>query len=297
MSEITVTEIIALVFDFDDTLMPDSTSKFLSSRGMNPAEFWPRAGALIKEGYDQPCAYLKLLLDNVGDGKPLGKLTNEDLRKFGEALDGEFFPGLPQFFDDLREQLAKQPFKNIQVEFYIISGGLQAILQGNAIVKKYFSGVYGCQFGEDPKTGVVVNIKRSITFTEKTRYLFEINKGIRQADSEVNPYLVNEDVDEKERRVPFRNIMYVGDGMTDIPCFSLVKKLKGQAIGVFDPENPGKTKQALEKFLIPTRVIGMYKPRYGPTDELGALLRAWVLQRATQIQLERDIAAKAKSAL
>ena len=294
MSEITVTEVIALVFDFDDTLMPDSTSRFLQSRGINPRDFWPQSGALIKEGYDQPCAYLKLLLDNVGEGKPLGKLGNNDLMQFGEALNGDFFPGLPDFFDDVRGQLANQPFRNIEVEFYIISGGLQAIMQGNRIVNKYFRGVYGCQFAEDPKSGVVKHIKRSITFTEKTRYLFEINKGIKQADSQVNPFLVNEDVDDKDRRVPFRNIMYVGDGMTDIPCFSLVKKLKGQAIGVFDPENPGKTKQALQKFLIPTRVIGMYKPRYGPTDELGALLRAWVIQRASEIQMERDIAAKAR---
>jgi hypothetical protein len=88
--------------------------------------------------------------------------------------------------------------------------------------------------------------------------------------------------------------LYVGDGMTDIPCFSLVKTLKGQAIGVFDLENPGKTAQALQKFLIPKRVIGMYQPRYGPTDQLGSLLRAWILQRATEIQLERDIAAKSR---
>jgi hypothetical protein len=294
MSEITVTEIIALVFDFDDTLMPDSTSKFLESRGMNPIEFWPRSGALIEEGYDPPCAYLKLLLDNIGEGRQLRKLTNEDLRNFGATLDTQFFPGLPAFFDDVREQLAKQPFKNIHVEFYIISGGLQAIMQGNALVNKYFSGVYGCQLAEDPNTGAIAYVKRSITFTEKTRYIFEINKGIKQADSELNPFLVNEDVPEKERRVPFRNIMYVGDGMTDIPCFSLVNTLKGQAIGVFDPENPGKTAQALQKFLIPKRVIGMYKPRYGPTDELGALLRAWVLQRAAEIQLARDIAARSR---
>src|SRR5581483_320637 len=285
MSEITVTEIIAIVFDFDDTLMPDSTSKFLAARGLDPAAFWSKAGALIKNGYDQPSAYLKLLLEDVGQGKPFGMLTNGDLRDFGASLDRDFFPGLPDFFDDL-QKLATQPFKDIRVEFYIISGGLQAILQGNPTVNKYFSGVYGCQLGEDPRTGVVTDVKRSITFTEKTRYLFEINKGIKQSESEINPYLVNEDVEENKRRVPFRNMMYVGDGMTDIPCFSLVKKLKGQAIGVFDPEHPGKTKQALEKFLIPTRVIGMYKPRYGPTDELGALLRAWVVQRATGIQVE-----------
>jgi len=82
--------------------MPDSTTRFLRSGGINPADFWPQSGALIKEGYDQPCAYLKLLLDHVGEGKPLGKLSNNDLTQFGEELDGDFFPGLPEFFDDVR---------------------------------------------------------------------------------------------------------------------------------------------------------------------------------------------------
>jgi len=114
MSEVTVTEIIAIVFDFDDTLMADSTSKLLRAHGIKPEDFWPKSDELIRQGYDQPTAYLKLLLDNVGDGKPLGRLTNDDLAKFGAGLDGDFFPGLPGFFEDVRSQVSSR-FKNIDV--------------------------------------------------------------------------------------------------------------------------------------------------------------------------------------
>lgn len=137
------------------------------------------------------------------------------------------------------------------------------------------------------------HIKRSITFTEKTRYLFEINKGVKQSDSAKNPFLVNEDIAPDRRRVSFKNIVYVGDGLTDIPCFSLVKKFGGQAFGVFDPANAEKSKQAIQKFLLPKRVIGMYAPEYGSTQALGSLLRVWVTSRASEIQVEREMAQRA----
>lgn len=292
MSQITVTDIIAVVFDFDDTLVPDSTSKLLRAYSIKPEDFWPQANSLIAKGYDQPCAYLRLLLNLVGEGKPFGKLTNRDLESFGATLDEDFFPGLPDFFDDLRNQITTR-FKNIEVEFYIVSGGLQAVMRGSRIVSEYFSGIHGCQLGEDQKTGVLDHIKRSVTFTEKTRFLFEINKGVRQSQSDENPFLVNEDIAQDKRRIPFKNMVYVGDGMTDIPCFSTVKHFGGQAFGVFDPSNPEKTKQALQKFLVPKRVIGMYAPRYRPGDELGAFMRQWAFSRAADIQLEREMELKA----
>jgi haloacid dehalogenase-like hydrolase len=292
MSQITVTDIIAVVFDFDDTLVPDSTSKLLRAHSIKPEEFWPQANDLLKKGYDQPCAYLKLLLDLVGEGKPFGKLTNKALEAFGATLDDDFFPGLPDFFDDLSTQVQTK-FKNIEVEFYIVSGGLQAVMQGSRILQKYFAGIHACQLGENLETGVVQHIKRSVTFTEKTRYLFEINKGIKQSQSDMNPFLVNEDIAPEKRRIPFKNIVYVGDGMTDIPCFSTVKHFGGQAFGVFDPSNPEKTKQAMQKFLVPRRVIGMYRPRFGPADELGAFMRQWAFSRAADIQLEREMELKA----
>jgi phosphoserine phosphatase len=292
MSQVTITDFIAVVFDFDDTLVPDSTTKLLRAYSIKPEEFWPAARDLLKNGYDQPCAYLKLILDRVGDGKPFGKLTNKALEDFGATLDGDFYQGLPGFFDDLRNEVAAK-FKNIEVEFYIVSGGLQALMKGSKILSKYFSGIHACQLGENPETGVVDHIKRSVTFTEKTRYLFEINKGVKQSQSDLNPFLVNEDIPPEKRRIPFKNIVYVGDGMTDIPCFSTVKHFGGQGFGVFDPSNPEKTKQAMQKFLVPKRVIGMFAPHYGPTDELGAFMRQWVFGRAADIQLEREMEFKA----
>lgn len=285
-----VTDIIALIFDFDDTLVPDSTTKLLVQSGINADEFWGKgAKNLIQQGYDPPTAYLRLLLDNVGEGKPLGKLTNEKLRQFGSTLDTEFHTGLPQFFEDVRTTV-KANFKNIEVEFYIVSGGLQAVLEGSQIVGKYFSGAYGCQLGGDTEDGVLKYIKRSITFTEKTRYLFEINKGIDPTESRSNPYLVNQAVAEKDRRIPFANFVYVGDGMTDIPCFSLVQKMGGTASGIFDPAKEGKAKQALEEFLKPGRVVSVHAPKYLPDSELGSMLRAAVATRCSAIQLQRRTA-------
>src|ERR1700756_5105022 len=118
MSQITITDIIAVVFDFDDTLVPDSTSKLLRSYSIKPEEFWPVANSLLKEGYDQPCAYLKLILEKVGDGKAFGNLTNKKLQEFGSTLDADFHHGLPAFFDDLRSQV-RSKFRNIEVEYYI----------------------------------------------------------------------------------------------------------------------------------------------------------------------------------
>jgi hypothetical protein len=91
-----VLEILALIFDFDDTLVPDSTTKLLRDHGIDTNHFWGvSAKNLIKQGYDQPFAYLKLMLDNIGEGKPLGNLTNQKLMQFGATLDSSFHFGLP----------------------------------------------------------------------------------------------------------------------------------------------------------------------------------------------------------
>jgi phosphoserine phosphatase len=135
MSQITVTDIVALVFDFDDTLVPDSTTKLLRAHSIDADDFWNvKSKFLIQQGYDPPSAYLKLLIDNIGDGKPLGRLTNQELHEFGTSLDGDFYPGLPAFFDEVKTE-TQAKFRDIQVEFYIISGGLQPILEGSGIVR------------------------------------------------------------------------------------------------------------------------------------------------------------------
>jgi phosphoserine phosphatase len=279
-------ETLAVVFDFDDTLLPDSTTQLLRKYGINPKKFWTKdVRALIRSGFDPSLAWLKLLVDNVGRGKPLGEITKESLREFGRTLDQDFYPGIPELFEDLRALVKKS--KVGEIEFYIVSGGLQDIIEGSKVIRNsHFSGIYACDIAEDESTGLIRHVKRCVTFTEKTKYLFEINKGIDPKRGRINPYLVNKNVDISKRRIPFQNMIYVGDGLTDIPCFSLLKKLSGTAFGVFDPERSKSARRALVEFLKPDRVISVHAPRYRRNDELGSLLRAAVGARCAQLKIE-----------
>lgn len=278
---------IALIFDFDDTLVPDSTTKLLKQCKIDPQKFWKKdAKALIYSGFDPALAYLKLLLENIGPRKPLGQLTNAELCKFGKTLDPLFYDGIPELIRDLKNTVKR--YKNIAIEFYVISGGLQEIIEGSELIKKNFSGVYGSQLVGDTKDGVLKYIKRCVTFTEKTRYLFEINKGLDPKRTRRNPYLVNKDIAPHNRKIPFKNMIFVGDGLTDIPCFSLLKKEGGTTFGVFDPGEKKSAKRALLEFLKTDRVISMHAPKYGKGDELGSFLRVAVAARCSKIKLERQ---------
>lgn len=276
---------LALVFDFDDTLVPDSTTRLLKHYGVDTEEFWKKeVKELVTAGFDTTLAFLQLMLGKMGDGKPLGKLTNRDLRRFGATLDSEFYVGIPGLFKDLKALV--RSFKTIQIEFYVISGGLREVIEGSKIIKKHFSAVYGCELAEDAETGILRYIKRCVTFTEKTRYLFEINKGLDPTDTAKNPYLVNKDVTNEKRPIPFKNMIYVGDGLTDIPCFSLMKNMGGTAFGVFNPSEESSAKRGFLEFLKTGRVIGIHAPRYRKTDELGSLIRAAVSTRCSRLKLQ-----------
>jgi phosphoserine phosphatase len=262
--------IIAVVFDFDDTLTDDSTTALITSVGIDAADFWgTKAKALLDAGWDPTPAYLKLLLDSVGDGRPFGKLTNARLREFGAKL--RFYPGLPRLFKDLRESVALHSLSKPGIEFYVVSGGLEEIIRGSSIAKD-LSGMWGCQFAEE--AGQIRYLKKVVSFTEKTKHLFEINKGL--IGDSVGPYAVNEKLEAPERRVPFENMIYVGDGLTDVPCFSLVERFGGTAFGVFDPKKLDSPKKAWEKLLAPHRVTSMNAPKFRKKDELGSLLRVAV---------------------
>jgi phosphoserine phosphatase len=271
--------VIAVVFDFDDTLTDDSTTKLLQDYGVDTDRFWgDKQKEQVEQGWDPTLSYLKLILDNVGEGKPLGAMSNSDLHAFGAKL--KTYPGVTQLFKDLKGIAAKHEVSSPLVEFYIISGGLEEVIRGSNIAP-HVDGIWGCRFAEGA-SGTIEYIMNMVSFTEKTRYVFEINKGIR--DSREKPYQVNEKVDEARRRVPLKNMIYVGDGLTDVPCFSLISRYGGKAFGVFDPTKEGSPKQAWQKLIAPGRVTTLNSPRYRKKDDLGALLRAAV----EQICLELD---------
>lgn len=263
--------VIAVVFDFDDTLTDDSTTALLRSGGINTDEFWgKKQPALVEQGWDPTPAYLKLLLDHVGDGRPLGKLSNERLREFGAKL--EFYPGLPGLFEDLRASVSEHQMSNPGIEFYVISGGMEEVIRGSSI-SAHLNGFWGCKFAEED--GEIRHIQRVVSFTEKTKYLYHINKGLLPGTNP-GPYAVNENIQPQNRRVPFENMIYIGDGFTDVPCFSLITHFGGQAFGVFDAKKLGSPKKAWEKLVAPHRVVSMNAPKYGADDDLGALLRVAV---------------------
>ena len=173
--------VIAVIFDFDDTLAPDSTSQLLDAHGIDAIEMWATtAPRLVAAGYDPPLAYLNCLLDWVGPDRPLGPLTNTDLAAFGAHLDPTFFPGLPALFDDLRDRAARA--RDVTIEFFIVSSGLYEVIAGSGVVRDHFDAVYASHLGEGDNN-MLTDVKRCVTFTEKTRFLFEINKGVPAADA------------------------------------------------------------------------------------------------------------------
>jgi hypothetical protein len=281
---------LAMVFDFDDTLVPDSTSKLLRTRTrIDPDRFFQVDAKSLKNAVagSYPLSIRIFFSSSKNSGRPPKKSSSSvfpNVRRSSSVSGPSSLPR-PMLSSN---SLVRQDYRNIVMEFYIVSGGLQSIIEGSKIVHDNFKAVYGCQLDGD-QDGVLRYIKRCVTFTEKTRYLFEINKG---KDSDRNPLRVNEPVPPEKRRVPFRNIIYVGDGLTDIPCFSLVKERKGLPFGVFDPTKKKSARQALVELLKPDRVISVHSPKYGSDDDLGSLLRMAVANRCSQIQLERELTEK-----
>jgi len=282
--------ILTVIFDYDDTLVPDTTSQLLSHYGIDPQEFWEGDfKELAEKGYCPTHAYLKLLLDKTMEGEPLEGLTNRKLRNFGAIAAKTQYKGLHGLFRDLRKIV--NGYRDIDIEFYIISGGLEEIIKGNPFVEKHFTGVYGCRLaGDDESDNCELKyIKRCITFTEKTRYLFEINKGISPEESDQDHSAVNKQVDTIDRRIPFENMLYIGDGLTDIPCFSLIEKMKGVSCGIIHTERTASAKMKIfEQISLTKRTWGAYSPRYGSNHSLGDFIRQLIIQRCNIIKREQQ---------
>lgn len=261
---------MALIFDFDGTLVPDSTSALLEAHGVDPDIFWEEAREWMTDGFDPTLAYLQMMLERIGPDRQMGALSRGDLADFGRnVISDQFYPGVTELFEDVRGIVGD--VRDVGIDIYIISSGLRDLIRATEPVREHVDDVYASVLNE--REGHLHHMKKVVTFTEKTRYLFEINKGLTFDDSRSKPYLVNEDV---ERRIQFEHMIYVGDGLTDVPCFSLLEEKGGRAHGVFDPGSDHSARRAVEKLLAPRRVTGLYTPAYGMDDDLGAILRAEV---------------------
>ena len=150
----------------------------------------------------------------------------------------EFYPGALDFVAHLRERIGEnREFRDagVAIDWYIVSSGIEEVLMATPL-GELATDVFGCAFQYDTE-GKALAVKRAVTFTEKTKFVFSINKGISGEELRRKPYRVNDALSPDERRVPFEYMVYIGDGPSDIPCFSMIKKSKGHAIGVMPPED------------------------------------------------------------
>lgn len=249
--------VVAVIWDFDKTLSPNYMQKPLfDAYDIDEDIFWGEVNALPDYykragiAVQRDTCYLGHLLSYVRAGRMPG-LTNAKLRELGAGI--EFFPGIPELFGTLRKAISLDRYEenDIRLEHYVVSTGLVEMIRGSRIAE-YLDGVYGSEFIEEPaqpgydrgaapKHGLVSQIAGFLDNTTKTRALFEINKGVNKEPS----ITVNDTIPEDERRVPFKNMIYIADGPSDIPSFSVVKKHGGQTCAVYAQDVDREFRQAL----------------------------------------------------
>lgn len=223
---------IALVYDFDGTLSPRPMQDyaFLPQIGIDPDAFWAESNAIARrEGADSLISYMRLMYQKA---KAAGvRIDRADLVAQGKHV--ELFDGVEQWFDEIEEYVRlRAETIGITLRHYVVSAGLVEIIEGTRIYRR-FHNVFASEYWFDAYD--LPYPKRVITDTGKTQYLFRINKGIEDLG-----HGINEHMDEARRPIPFSNMIYFGDGDTDVPSMAVMRKNGGHAIAV---HTPGKSRQ------------------------------------------------------
>jgi len=302
--------IIACIWDFDKTLIPGYMQAPLFRRhGVDEAVFWAETNALF-ENYRQrgykisgEISYLNHILTYVLAGK-FGRLNNRMLREYGADI--SFYPGLPGFFGLAKTYAREKPEyqkHEIQLEHYIVSTGLAEMIRGSAIAGQV-EAIWGCEFIENPlqpgflnqhemdisADAVIAQIGMVIDNTTKTKALFEINKGTNK-----NPAIdVNSNVKPEDRRIPFQNMIYIADGPSDIPSFSVVKGGGGRTYGVYNPDHGGEFEQN-DRLLQASRIHGYGPADYTPGSSTTRWLRMHIHSICDRIVTDREQAVALKT--
>lgn len=264
--------VIAICYDFDKTLSPDDMQAqgYIQSVGYEVESFWKKSNGLAEENdMDQNLAYMFMMVKEA-HGKII--FNKETLMRYGSQV--KLFPGVDTWFKRIREYGES---KGVIVEHYIISSGLKEMIEGTKVAHE-FEKIYASSFYYD-NCGVAQWPAQVINYTSKTQFLFRIEKGTLDVnDSAVNDYFEPENI-----RIPFRNMIYIGDSDTDIPCMKLINANFGHSIGVFNPET--KDKRKVYKMMEDKRIKYYTPADYTDGSELDRLVKTIIDATASNEKL------------
>lgn len=252
--------VVALLYDFDKTLCNEDMQNyaFIPDLDMTPTEFWSETSKFgEKENMEKVLAYMYMMVSKAEE-KGI-KFTKEYLRSLGATI--KYYKGVLTWFKRINDFGASL---GLEVEHYIISSGVKDIIEGCEIAKE-FKNIYACEYMFNEK-GDVVWPKVAINYTMKTQYVFRISKGV---DSINDDALVNKRISKEDRRVLYRNMIYLGDGITDVPCMRLVKDKNGKSIAVY----PRGKKEKVANLLRDDRVNYIALADYSENSELENIVK------------------------
>ena len=264
--------VLAICYDFDKTLSPDDMQAqgYIQSVGYEVESFWKESNGLAESNdMDQNLAYMYTMIQKARGRFIFNRKT---LMDYGAKV--SLFPGVDTWFKRIREY---GETKGVIVEHYIISSGLKEMIEGTKVANE-FEKIYASSFYYD-ENGEAKWPAQVINYTSKTQFLFRIVKGTLDVnDSGVNDYFNPEDI-----RIPFRNMVYIGDSDTDIPCMKLVNSHSGHSIGVYNPETRDRRK--VYKMMEDKRIKYFAPADYTDDSELDKLVKAIIDQTASNEKL------------
>ena len=267
--------VLAICYDFDKTLTPDDMQAqgYIQSVNCDVAEFWKESNSLAEDNdMDQNLAYM-FMMSQKAKGKIV--FTKKNLTDYGADI--HMYPGVEEWFERIREYGKS---RNVIVEHYIISSGLKEMIEGTSVAKSgAFEKIYGSSFYYD-EYGVAVWPAQVVNYTNKTQFLFRIEKGVL----DINDPGVNDYFPPEELRVPFRNMIYIGDSDTDVPCMKLVNSNGGHSIGVFNASTEDKAK--VYKMMRDNRIKYFAASDYTDGSELDRLVKSIIDRTAANEALE-----------
>lgn len=267
--------VLAICYDFDKTLSPSDMQAqgYIQSVDYDVAKFWTESNGLAEDNdMDQNLAYMYKMVEEAEGHFPV---TRTKLAEYGAKV--SLFPGVEKWFERMREYGSEH---GVIVEHYIISSGLKEMIEGTSIARSgAFEKIYASSFYYNDR-GVAKWPAQVVNYTNKTQFLFRIEKGVL----DINDPGVNECFAPEDVRVPFRNMVYIGDSDTDIPCMKLVNSYGGHSIGVYDAEKADKSK--VYKMMRDGRIKYYVSADYSENKELDSLVKAIIERTATNEKLE-----------